>query len=393
MVIRVLISTSTYPRWESDTEPDFIAQLAQRLVECGMEVHVLAPHAPGAQREETLHGVHIHRYRYAPDFFEHLAYESGILSNLRHSPWKYALVLPFLFNQAWQLRILIRRLHIQVVHAHWLFPQGLLAAWIARRFHVPVLVTGHGSDLSALRGTFFARLHTWTLQQATHATVVSQAMRRSCLRLGIPAEKISVLPMGVDFAARFAAKELTVRDGLLFVGRLIPVKGCAILLKAFSQLSKLHHELRLTIVGDGPERPALEQYVTQHALSGKVRFLGAVANDKLGDYYRRASIVVMPSLQEGLGLVAVEALGSGCALVAHDLPALRDVVRDKETGLLVPIDDASALYTAIESLVNQPSLRERLAQAGRLEVLSRFDWSIISDGYSAILSELVDRAR
>ncbi|MHB8424930.1 MAG: glycosyltransferase [Gammaproteobacteria bacterium] len=128
---RLLVLTSTYPRWPDDQEPGFVHELCKRLTD-DFDVTVLSPHAPGATTVEIMDGVHVRRYRYAPAGWETLVNNGGIVTNLRRQPWKWLLVPGFLLKQAWATWRLIQCLRPDVMHAHWLLPQGLLIAVLGR---------------------------------------------------------------------------------------------------------------------------------------------------------------------------------------------------------------------------------------------------------------------
>ncbi|NMF99892.1 glycosyltransferase family 4 protein [Aromatoleum toluolicum] len=393
----ILVLTSTFPRWMGDTEPPFVLELCRRLA-VSYEVWVLAPHAPGAAVREQLDGLNVVRYRYFPARLENIAYEGGITAKLRKTPANY-LVLPFFILSQWlAVRRLLRHKAFAAIHAHWLIPQGLIAiTCAATRTRPPILCTSHGGDLFGLKGFAAEWIKRLVLRRAQRHTVVSQAMKRAEIELGAAPERIDVIPMGVDLRETFIPGQAA-RSGtsLLFVGRLVEKKGLAYLLEALPPLLTDFPDLTLTIAGDGPDRSALEQLATSHGLATHVRFLGRICNDQLPALYQRSEIVVFPSImarggdQEGFGLVAVEALGCECALIATDLPAMRDFLEDRVNALIVPQKDAHGLTIALRTLLDNPALRLHLQKAGRLSVLDRFDWPVIADRYARIIHNLIE---
>lgn len=393
----ILVLTSTFPRWMGDTEPPFVLELCRRLA-VSYEVWVLAPHAPGAAVREQLDGLNVVRYRYFPARLENIAYEGGITAKLRKTPANY-LVLPFFILSQWlAVRRLLRQKAFAAIHAHWLIPQGLIAVTCAAtRTRPPILCTSHGGDLFGLKGFAAEWIKRLVLRRAQRHTVVSQAMKCAEIELGAAPEQIDVIPMGVDLRETFIPGQAARSDtSLLFVGRLVEKKGLAYLLEALPPLLTDFPDLTLTIAGDGPDRSALEQLATSLGLATHVRFLGRISNDQLPALYQRAEIVVFPSImarggdQEGFGLVAVEALGCECALIATDLPAMRDFVEDRVNALIVPQKDAHGLTIALRTLLDNPALRLRLQKAGRLSVLDRFDWPVIADRYARIIQYLIE---
>lgn len=391
---RILVLASTYPRFRDDTLPPFVHELARRLA-IANEVHVLAPHAAGCATDETMDGVHVHRFRYLPARFETLAYSNGMLPGLRRRPWRL-LALPFFLGAEWLTALrFLRRKRFDVVHAHWLLPHGLIAL-MARAFcgYRPALVcTAHGADVYGLRGPVSRRLKRWAVKRAEHVTVVSEAMLKT-LREEAGDGRYSVLPMGVDTRARFTPSvPPAVRRDLLFVGRLAEKKGVSVLLDAMASLRDLTG-LKLHIIGSGPEESSLREKTGRLGLGGVVDFEGPVANRELPAWYRRSALLVFPSVvtaygdQEGLGLVPVEALACGCPVLASDLPAIRDVIRDGETGRLTRAGDSAALAQTLRELLQDEPLRGQLAAQGLAYVREHFDWDVISAHYAELFAAL-----
>jgi glycosyltransferase involved in cell wall biosynthesis len=171
----------------------------------------------------------------------------------------------------------------------------------------------------------------------------------------------------------------------LFVGRLVPGKGLDILIGALPQIRAINPVARLNIVGDGPERPRLEDITRSLGLASCVDFFGAVENSDLPRFYRRATLLVLPSLEEGFGLVVAEALGCGCPVAASDLPAVRDLLEDGRGGWLFRTGDSADLTEKVCELLANERLRQSLAETGRASVLERYDWNTIGQRYLSVL--------
>jgi glycosyltransferase involved in cell wall biosynthesis len=391
---RLLVLTSTFPRWAGDREPPFVYELSRRLAG-QFEVHVLAPHAPDARPEETLDGVQVHRFRYAPERLQQLAYDGGILARLRERRWRLLLVPCFIAAQAWALRRLLARYRFDVLHAHWIIPQGLAAVLAGAPRRVPMLCTSHGGDLFGLRGPLARRLKRRVLARSAMVTVVSEAMREAVLDLN-PAQVVDVVPMGTDLTGCFKPPDQPARQPgrLLFAGRLVEKKGVRYLLAAVARLRAQGRVVTLTIAGDGPLRGALQAHAVQLGVDADVEFLGAVDHARLAGLFQQAAVAVVPSViaadgdQEGFGLVIVEAMGCACPVVASRLPAIDDIAIDGETALLVPPADADALASAIARVLDDPDRAARRAAAARARVLERFEWEAVSRRYADLLGRL-----
>jgi glycosyltransferase involved in cell wall biosynthesis len=190
--------------------------------------------------------------------------------------------------------------------------------------------------------------------------------------LGVPQERIFVLPVGTALVAEpvpVPGAQATSGD-VLYVGRLSREKGVSSLLQAFQYIQNTLPTTQdrgptLVIVGDGPERSNLEKLAATLGLQGKVRFAGMVPHEQLPSFFASAGAVVVPSLHESYGRVIVEAMAFGRAVVATDTDGARDLIRDGETGLIVPIQDAAALADKIGYLLSNPQVAHRMGEAAR----------------------------
>jgi len=390
---KILVLTSTFPRWKGDKEPPFVYELSWRLAS-NFEVHVLAPHAKGAKKQEHMQGVIVHRFQYFLTNYQTLAYDGGILSKLKHNKLNYLLVPFFMLFEWISIIRIMKKYSFHAIHAHWIFPQGFIAL-LARIFskHKPfILCTSHGGDLFGLRSKPWQYLKRWVLNQVDAVTVVSQAMQNEVSKLKATPKQLKVIPMGVDLKNQFKPNDKVNSNpkNLLFVGRLVEKKGVTYLIEAINIIRKTHPDITLRIIGDGTEKQNLLQQVHNLNLEKNIKFIGAVENQKLPSFYQQASIVVFPSIeavsgdQEGFGLVLVEALGCGCAVICTDLPAMTDIVKSGESGLTVPQKDISSLVDKVCLLIHDSFLRERLAKQGRKNILKKYDWTHITLYYSEI---------
>lgn len=402
----LLVLTSTYPRWPGDPEPGFVHELSKRLTD-RFRVLVLGPHAPGTRTSEMLDGVEVVRYRYAPEKWETLVNDGGIVTNLQRNRWKALLVPSFIGMQLWSAWRLLRGRRVDVIHAHWLVPQGLIAAILQRLpgRKVPFVATSHGADLYALRGRAFSKMKRYVIAKASAVTVVSEAMRSLVLRMGGDAVDVHLRPMGVDLETRFARDPDTARlqSEILFVGRLVEKKGLRHLLDAMPRVLAKYPGATLTIAGFGPERQTLEEQAMRLGIANSVRFLGAVPQEELPPLYRSAAVFVAPFVeassgdQEGLGLVLVEAIGCGCPVIAGDVAAVRDVLGARSGSCVDPAETGQLADAIIEVLDDPQAARD---EAGRLRatLAKRLDWREVANGYAQTLlaaagCEALEKAR
>lgn len=395
---KLLVVTSTFPRWQNDTDPPFVYELSRRLVDT-YDVTVHAPHYPGAKTKEMSDGMKIHRFRYFFTPYEKLAGSIGILPTLRHNKLYYGLIPFFFFAQFFSLLFLVRKIRPDIIHAHWIIPQGFVAVLVQFFSGAPVVVTAHGADILGLQGSIFKMIKRFTLARVRRVTVVSRALAEAIAGL-IPHDiHPQIIPMGVDRSIFSPDKRNDVIknqyaiDGpfLLYVGRLTEKKGVGYLIDAMPLVLHEVPDATLLIVGSGELEGELEKQVEILGLENKVRFVGAVANKYLPAYYATADIFIGPSIEaksgdtEGFGLTFVEAALSGCLLVGANIGGVGDIIQDEITGLLVPQKDNRAIADRIIYAIHNKGRMESIKKEALRRCVERFDWAVVANKYKKLL--------
>ena len=255
-------------------------------------------------------------------------------------------------------------LHTHLVHADFL---GLTAG---RACRVPVLIsTKHGFN-TFRESRLFARADRAIGRLADPHIAISRGLARYLAETeGFPEEAFTVVHYGIEPGPEPAPLEGPAAR-LLCVGRFVPIKGHDVLLPAFKRARDAVPGLELELAGAGPIETALRQRVRELGLAGAVRFLGLVS--PIGPALEQAAIVVVPSLGEGFGMVALEAMERGRAVIASDVGGLPEIVDDGVTGLVVPRGDPAALAAAIGELAANPARAAAMGMAGRERALTEF---------------------
>jgi len=394
--LKILMLVSSYPRSEEDSASIFLRYLADNLSQRYINIHVLAPSdSKGETHIED--NVTIHRFQYFPTFLQQLAYGSGILPNLRHRPWLWIQVPFFLVSMAYSLLHIVRKERPDLIHVHWVLPQGMLAMLAKSFFKIPIIITTHGSDAFALRGRFMQLLKRLVLSKSDAWTANTQA---TAVAIGDATSlpKPHIIPMGVDVDRFSRGQRASLRHELpenelliLFVGRLVESKGIHDLLKAFSLISpEMHARTTLWIVGDGEYRPRLEQDAKALGIGDKTRFWGQVSNHLLPNFYAAADLFVLPSVEaaggdsEGQGVVLLEAFAARACVVATRVGGITEVVEDGHRGVLVESRRPEQLAAAIEKLLNNEELRLQLAENAFDQVKRHYDWRKIAQDFEEL---------
>jgi len=291
-------------------------------------------------------------------------------------------MLGYLRGQGTALRRVMQQVGANVLHAHWWFPAGLAATR-------PFIVTMHGSDVRlAVQKRWAHPLFRGVLRRASAVTTVSRWLARQAQEIMPVAEPI-VAPMPVNTALFGPTPNTRNSDEILFVGRLNEQKGIRFLLQA---LAVMRRPVKLTVIGEGPDGPALRQQAAQLGIAERVSWSGNVSRDALAQLYQRATVLAMPSVNEGLGLVAVEAQLCGTPVVAFASGGAPDVIADGQSGLLVPPKDIAALAAALDRIIADRNLQNSLGAMGRVQALMNFGPESVAARYAAIYRTVLDNA-
>ena len=385
---KILWLTSSYPRYDSDSASIFLRFLAMEVQRENIEVHVLAPDHSDVRQPFESQGVTLHHFRYfMPRTQQKLAYDFGILPNLRTNPWLYFQIPFFLIAMVFSTWRLLRTLKPEVIHAHWLFPQGTIAAFLGKLLDIPVIITTHGGDVFGLQSSLLGRIKRWSIR---NCTAWSSNTRKTAEAVGTGLPAARVIPMGIDFEkfhSNHSQTNYLKKDPdcfiLLFVGRLAEKKGVSDLIKAFSLLpAECQKKTELWIIGDGEKRDELVKQVIDLGINPRVKFWGCIPNEQLPPYYAAADIFIAPSIidssgdTEGQGVVLLEALASKTAIISTRVGGIEEVIRHGETGILIAPKQPEQLKDAIIQLLKNKPLREKLTRNG-VEHVQEYEWKMI----------------
>lgn len=302
-------------------------------------------------------------------------------------------MLAFLASSMIAVPCAVRRFRPDAVIAYFGLPCGPAAGLARVLCGVPYVVSLRGGDVPGFQYEGIGVYHRLAgpviraVWRKAAAVVANSDGLAALARRFAPEVPVTVVPNGVD-ATLFTpvAENRKHTDGplrLLVVGRLVRQKGVDCLLDAMARLPD-PAVVALTVVGDGPARPELEAQAARLGLSGRVAFVGWRGRDELPGLYQTADVFVLPSRDEGMPNVVLEAMACGLPVVATDIPGSRDLVVDGETGVLMAVDDTAALHAALAQLAADPQARQRMGTAGRQRVAEHFSWGAVAAAYLAL---------
>ncbi len=279
---------------------------------------------------------------------------------------------------------------VDLIDAHYVYPDGVAAVRMGQTLGLPVVITARGSDVTQLPD--FARPRrqiTWAIARADALIAVSAALAERLVELGAHPDRVRVLRNGVDTTLFRPADRATARadlrlDGptLVSVGYLIPRKGHDRTLTALASLPGV----TLLLVGEGPERAALEALARRLGVSDRVRFLGAKPQGELPRFYTAADAMVLASSREGWANVLLESMACGTPVVASPIPGNPEVVQAREAGLIAATNTSEGIAEAVRDLLASPP--DRAATRAYAE---RFNWDEVSAGQRDVFDQVLRR--
>jgi glycogen(starch) synthase len=377
---RVLILSWEYPPLIEGGLARHVRKLAENLVQRGVEVHVLTRGHEESPPEQELRGVNVHRVR-EPERPSELGEFVTWVEHMNADMLAAGVELG-------------DRYDFDVVHGHdWLV--AVAGDHLARRFRCPFAVTIHATEYGRHQGwvdkhpqSHIHGVERWMANRADRVITCSAYMREHVADIyGLEEERITVIPNGIDPSDLVPVENLDALRShfakpddrlVLLVGRLVYEKGFQLALEALPGLVERVGNVRFIVAGSGTHEHELRQQATELGLDDHGTFLGWIGDDVLHSLYRISDLTVVPSIYEPFGLVALEAMASGCPCLVADTGGLREVVPNDEVGLRFRSRDPESLGRMAERLLTDVELRDRLIAEASEHVLT-FDWADVAE--------------
>ncbi|HEX6460873.1 MAG TPA: glycosyltransferase family 4 protein [Thermoleophilaceae bacterium] len=393
MSLRILLISWEYPPIVEGGLARHVRKLSEQLVSGGVEVHVLTRGGGRLPAEEDRHGVIVHRVRepsYPKDVNEFVRWVDDMNRDMRALGAE-----------------LCERFDFDLVHSHdWLVAGA--AEPLARELGCPWLVTVHATEYGRHQGwvnkhpqSHIHAVERHMVRAADRVITCSHYMRGHVASIfGVRPSKISVVPNGIDphdleyveadlpaLRAKYAKPDERL---VLLVGRLVYEKGFHVALDALAKVIRRFGDVRFVVAGTGTAEAELKSQARRLRLMKHGTFLGWVGDDMLHSLYRVADLCIVPSIYEPFGLVALEAMASGCLCIVADTGGLREVVPgDGRVGRRFRSRDAASLGSILEDVLSEDAARERLVAEAREHIL-QFDWAAVARETRSIYAELAE---
>ncbi len=394
---KIGILTTSFPRFEGDNAGRFIYNFVHELNLSDYSLRVIAPDDWSVHK--GLHPFHVEHFRYFfPKSMQTLAYGAGMTSRIKANPLRL-FQIPF-FLCSFFLSALRNAQHCQILHAYWT-SAGAVAIAVKLIKKVKVVINLWGSDIIFTKIPLVWPMLAWLFNRADAIICESKHFADQIIANGISEHLITILPNGIDLEKFKPLDKNTTREQLgisieqkvlLNVGSLGRYKGQRDLINTLPAILSEHADVHTVIVGEGEFRSQLERTIEQLNLKDKVTLAGFQVEEKIIKWLNAADIFVFPSLREGTPNALLEAMACGLPVVTTSVGAIPEIVSDGINGMLIPAGSPGKFVEAVNSLLQDPTLRQRLGEKAKETVLLNFgSWEEqcvqLKTLYSRILSE------
>lgn len=280
-----------------------------------------------------------------------------------------------------------------IIHAHsHLFFSTNLCALIRKVGMSPLVITNHGLN-SQTAPEWFQNLYTatgakWTFGKADKIICYTEAEKQELIDLGINPQKIVVIHNGIDtdlFVPRKKGSQNNIQ--LLWIGRFIHGKGVDHLVDAFKIINIKHPDIKLLLVGRGPERELIKRKIGELGLDMSISIKDFISNSDIAKLYQNSNVFVLPSLEEGVPRTILESMSCGVPVVCSELPQLVDIVEG--CGFLVPKKDSQAIADRVLEILSDSSLAKKMGENGREKVIRNYSWKDTVEKTIELYKELI----
>ena len=390
--MKILVPSTSYPRYPNDYIAPFLHELFDEIQKKKHEIIVLVPELKDMPKIQDFGNLKVHRVSYTKNKNKQVLGDGFLPERLKSHSNKFSLI-KFLFNALRKALSFHKRKNFDLIHSQWIFPSGLLGLILKILIKRPLIITIHGAGIFLMKKyPFLKPLLKLTLKKADLVIFNSTYTKKETLKIYKTLKNNVVLHQGINIKRfqelekkKFPKHELFENNlVILSVGRLIERKGFRYLITAIKYLKKSHPNLKLMIIGTGPENQFLRTYAKGLDLGEDVIFMGQVKGEDIPHYFKNASLFILPAIidkngdTEGLGLVLLEAMASGIPVIGTKVGGIVDIIDDGVNGILIPEKNSEKIVESISNLLSNNELREKFKKNGLAKVKDNFQWSGIA---------------
>lgn len=403
--MNICLLTHTFPRFPGDTAAPFMEGVANSLVNKKNKVFVLTPYSPKFKKIKSLYKLVTYKYIF-PDFLHKIGY-SETLTDDRSLKTLMVFLSPFLIIFGIiKLYKLVKKEKIDIIHVHWILPNGFIAAVVSFLTDVRIVCTLPGSDVYMAKKNWVYKMMTILAIKRASAITSNSPQLLSDLSKISNLPKTQVIFYGVNTKKfcpnikyrQLIRKELSINEKeivVLCIARLVEKKGIKYLIEGFSKLGKNHKTVKLVIVGDGDQKDQLIAQSEKLKIISSCHFIGTVDYDRLGQYYNLADVFILPSIRDSEGnlddqsVSVAEAMASGNPIIVTDLPGYRSLLETEENGLFVRQKNVMDIRDQLSKLISSDNLRNKLSKNTRKLAITKLNWKHIGNQYNDLFKEIM----
>ncbi|GAP08151.1 glycosyltransferase [Anaerolinea thermolimosa] len=402
--MKIAVLTSSYPRYPGDGTAPFIQSLCTTLNKHGHDIEVIAPYDIDIRQNQSS-DVIVHRFKYVwPKRFHIMGHGRSLLSDVTLKPLTFVLLPLFIFAETLKLLDVTANQKSDLIHVHWVLPNGPAALVVSKIRKIPYVLSLHGSDIYvSTKNKVFSWFAKKVIKHASFISACSPDLLIAAKRLGA-GDKVALLAWGAD-PVHFTPqrRDITFRQRhqwevnkivVFALGRMVFKKGFEILIRAWEKIQNDQDNILLVIGGEGPIRTQLQNMITKERIIN-VELPGRIPWTDVPDYLANADIFVMPSIKDqkgnldGLPTVLLEAMSSGLPVIASRIAGIPLVIQDNRNGILVSPGNSNELAEALLKLINNQDLRRRLGENARKDIITQFNWDSVASKFEERYSNAV----
>ncbi|HOD36076.1 MAG TPA: glycosyltransferase family 4 protein [Syntrophales bacterium] len=398
--MRILQISSLYPSYDGSRSVNFVHRQIVELKKKGIDIQVICPVNKFTRISDFLKLKKICRKPLRKSIDDiNVTYLPYWNFSTRYTPALEILSLSSVLHKCFLAK---NNLHAyDLIHAHQLFPVGCACSMTAKKFNVPVVVSARGADVHTYP-RMHAKIMDFTqsvIRETDKITAVSRSLAEQIYDLAAPRSTIDVVYNGIDFAKfRPMANQSDLRVklglpatgvGLCMISRLMKTKGIYELLNAFKAVASADDTVWLAVVGEGPLRSMMIDWLNHHQLQTRVILAGFRSHDEIPYWINASDIFVFPSYNEGLPNVILEAMACGRPIIATEVGGIPEVVTHGTNAILIPPRTVDPIINAMQKLVFSPQLRQSMGLNGLHHIRSNFSWEKSADSLIGVYREAI----